>query len=330
MSKAVTTFYVLHGDDELLIEEEADHLRSKLSASPNIGLNTAVLDGTAADVNEILGAALAYPFLADVRLVIVRGLLTHATRKGAGSIGKGIVETLAQQLPQLPDWARLLLIERQRIDDKNKVIQTANGHERGSVRLCLAPKDAAQWILKRTEAVYKTKIEPRAAAALASVTQHDLRSADNELLKLALYVDGARPISEADVALLTPYASEASMFDMVDALAEGRVQVAAALVHRLIDQQEDAFSILGMIVRQFRLLILAKEHLVAGGSPKDLAEALGIHPYPAEKVGRQSRSFTLPQLEQIYRILQDYDARIKTGRIDPVLALDLLAAGLGR
>ena len=54
----------------------------------------------------------------------------------------------------------------------------------------------------------------------------DLRAADSELYKLSLYVDGERAIGEADVSLLTPYVSETSMFDMVDALAEGRTAAA--------------------------------------------------------------------------------------------------------
>ncbi len=328
MTKAAPTFYLLHGDDDLRIEEEAERLRREFSDSPNANLNTAVFDGAQAEVGDILGAALAFPFLADIRLVMVKGLLAHLTRKGAGATGKKALEDLAEQLPQLPAWARLLLIERQKLDERNKVVRLARSDEHGLEKLYVVPRDTTTWILQRAQNTYAAQIEPRAAAALASVTQADLRAADNELFKLILYVDGARPISEADVALLTPYVAETSMFAMVDAIAEGRTQTAMASIRRLLEQQEDPFSIFGMIVRQFRLLLLAKEHLVSGGYPKELAGVLGIHPYPAEKVARQSRSFTLARLETIYRAVQDYDLRIKTGRIDPLLALELLVAGL--
>jgi DNA polymerase-3 subunit delta len=330
MAKAAITFFVVHGDDDLRVEEEAQALRAQMQESPNAGLNTSLFDGTAADVGEVIGAALAYPFLSDMRLVIVKDLLSHLTRKGAGNTGKKALETLLAQLPELPDWARLVMVERRRVDEKNKVVQLARSHERGAEKLCLVPKDSTQWIIKRAQETYQSPIEARAASALAAVTGSDLRAADGELCKLALYVNGERTINEADVALLTPYVSEASMFDMVDAMAEGRVQAASLLMHRLLDQQEDPISLYGMIIRQFRLLLLAKEHLVEGGSPKALAEVLGIHPYPAEKVARQSRMFNIRQLEQIYRLLQDYDHRIKTGRIEPLLALDLLVSSLGR
>ena len=328
MSKAQPTFYLLHGNDDLRIEEETERLRQQFSDSPNAALNTSVFDGTQADINEIMGAALAFPFLSDTRLVIVKDLLAHLTRKGAGNVGKKALESLVEQLAQLPDWARLILVERRKMDERNKVVQLARNDEHGKEQLYVVPKDTTGWILQRAQNTYDAQIEPRAAAALATVTQTDLRAADNELLKLILYVDGARPITEADVALLTPYVAETSMFAMVDAIAEGRTQAAITSIQHLLEQQEDPFSIFGMIVRQFRLLLLAKEHLVSGGYPKDLPATLGIHPYPAEKVARQSRSFSLPQLEAIYRAVQDYDVRIKTGRIEALLALELLVASL--
>ncbi len=329
MSK-IYTLYLLHGDDDLRIEEEAIRLENQFDDPSNPGLNTSSFDGASADVGEIMGAALAFPFLAERRLVIVKDLVAHLTRKGAGNTGKKALETLIQQLPDLPDWARLILIERQRIDEKNKLVQLARSHERAAEKLCLVPKDTTQWISKRAQETYGTPINSQAAHALAMVTNGDLRAADSELYKLSLYVDGARAISEEDVSLLTPYVSETSMFDMVDALAEGRTTAAASLLHRLLGQQEDPFALYGMIIRQFRLLLLAKEHLVGGGSPKDLPGVLGVHAYPAEKAAKQSRSFTIPQLERIYRLLQEYDWKMKTGRIEPLLALDLLVASLGR
>jgi DNA polymerase-3 subunit delta len=158
----------------------------------------------------------------------------------------------------------------------------------------------------------------------------DLRRADNELVKLVSYVGTERSINESDVTLLTPYVAEANMFEMVDALAEGKGKVAIALVHRLLEQDADVFGLYGMIIRQFRLLLLAKEHLSDGGSPKDIASSIGVHPYVAEKLAKQSRSFTVEQLETVYRALHDYDFKMKTGQIEPLLALDLLIAGLAR
>lgn len=330
MTKPAPTFYIFHGDDDLRIEEEVGKLRAKINTSPNADLNSAEFDGAQTPIGEILSAVMAYPFLSDKRLVIVRDLLAWITRKGAGETGKKALEALMTTLPMLPDWARLIFWEREKLSESHKIVKLAQSDERGFEKLYLVPKDSTEWILKRAREVYNVEIEPAAAVALASVTGSDLRGADNELIKLIAFVDGEHPIRESDVALLTPYVQDASMFDMIDALAEGRGKAASALMYRLLEQQEDPFTILGMINRQFRLLLMARDHLDRGGSPKDIGTALSVHPFVGEKLAKQSRAFNSAQLERIYRALHEYDVKIKTGQIDAKLALDLLLSGLAR
>jgi DNA polymerase-3 subunit delta len=331
MSKPTPTFYLFHGDDDLSIDEAVNKLRAAMGSDANADLNISEFEGQNTSVPEVVNAVSSYPFLADKRLVIVKGLLTWISRKGAGETGKKAVEQLLESLPTLPPYARLVFVEREKLADNNKLVKLAQSDPNGYEKCFAAPKDSTSWIIKRARDAYTAEIEPRAASALASVTAEDLRRADNELLKLVSYVGGERPISENDVALLTPYVAEASLFEMVDALAEGRGQVVVSLIHRLLgDQKEDPFALYGMIVRQFRLLLLAREYLSGGGNPAHLAEAIHVHSFVAQKLAKQSRSFSVQQLERIYRALLDYDVKMKTGRIKPELALDLFIAALAQ
>ncbi len=330
MSQPVKTFYILHGDDDFTLEQEITNLRSRMSGE-NADLNTSEFDGEQASVAEVLNAVSSYPFLADRRVVFVKGMLGWITRKGAGETGKKAVEQLLSALPNLPDWARLIFIEREMLPDSNKILKLAKELPGGYEKSFHLGGDSSNWIMRRAREVYESSIDPQAAAALATITGNDLRRADNELIKLVSYVNQERPITEDDVALLTPYVAEARLFDMVDALAEGRANAALHMLHRLLmEKDNDPFKLYGMIVRQFRLLLTVKEYLVAGGAPKQMAGALGMKPFVADKTARQARAFTLAQLEQIYRSLLDYDIRMKTGRIEPQLALDLLVAGLAK
>ncbi|MFN8376839.1 MAG: DNA polymerase III subunit delta [Anaerolineae bacterium] len=318
---------MFHGEDDAKARGRGRQT-SGHDAQHNGELNMVEFEGVNVSAPELISASSAYPFLADKRMVIVKGFISHITRKGAGETGKKAVDYLLEALPELPPYARLVFAEREALPENSKLVKLAA--DKGFAKLYSAPKDSTGWIQKRAKDYYKTSITPRAAAALASVTPEDLRRADSELFKLVSYAEG-REITEDDVALLTPYVQEANTFAMVDALAEGRAGDATRLLHRLLDDREDPFAVYGMIVRQFRLLLLAKEHLTSpGGSPSTVANALGIKPYPAEKISKQSRAFSVPQLEKIYRTLADYDVKMKTGRIEPVLALDLLIASLAR
>jgi len=327
-----TTFYILHGDDDLSIDEAVSKIQAEMGDDPNADMNTSHFDGSSASVPEILGAVTSYPFLSERRLVIVKGLIGWITRKGAGQTGKDSVARLNDELPHLPDYSRLVLVERGTIKDNNAVMKVAKGQDNGYIHAFTAPKDPTSWILDRARREYETRIDNRAAAALAAVTGDDLRRADNELVKLVNYVGTEdRPITEDDVATLTPYVPEANIFKMVDAIAEGRGQLALDLMHRLLaDKKQDPFGLYGMIVRQFRLLLLAKEHLVSGGTANGIASAVSVRPFVAQNLARQARGFALDDLERIYRSLAETDLKMKTGRIDPALALDLFVASIAR
>ncbi len=318
---AKPTFYIFHGEDDLAIEEQVEKMRHAMGE--NGDLNTSTFDGESANIHDILNAASSYPFLADMRLVIVRGLIGWVTRKGAGETGKKALAQLKEALPNLPDTARLVLVERP-LEENNALLKIAKESGRGFAKNFSAPKDLRAWVIKRALDAYGVTIEPRAADALASVIGTDLRRADNELVKLVSYTDGA-PITEADVAALTPYVAEANLFNMIDALAEGRGQVALLLMHRALREKDNnPFSLFGRVTSHFRNLLLAKEALLLGTS---VSTAVGArHPFVAEKFTKQARHFSLDELETIYRRLQQYDADMKIGRIDAELALDLFVA----
>lgn len=326
------TFYIFHGDDDISIGGALKRMRDAMGDDGD--LNTSEFEGADTTVPDVLGAAKSMPFLSDKRLVIVRGLIQHITRKGAGETGKKASERLLEELPNLPAYARLVMIERDVIADNNKILKATVTMKNGYIGKFEKPQNLMSWIIKRAKTEYKTEILPQAAQALTDVVGDDMRRADSELFKLICYVDEGQPITEQDVAALTPYVPEANVFEMVDALARGNGQLALQMIHRALhdNPRDPGFALFSMIVRQFRLLLMVREHLNTGGGPQNpvIAKALGVHPYVAGKISQQSRAFSIEQLDTILKRLQKYDQDMKTGRIEPRLALDLLVTGLSR
>jgi len=326
------TFYIFHGDDDISVENALNKMRDSMGADGDF--NTSEFEGSNATVPDILGAVKSMPFLADKRLVIVKDLISHITRKGAGEVGKKARERLLEELPNLPPHARLVLVERETLSDKNKVLRAAEKMDNGYIGKFEKPKNLTGWIIKRAKDEYDTEIVPQAAQAIADVVNDDMRRADNELYKLVCYVDDDHLINEQDVATLTPYVPEANVFEMVDALARGNGNLALQLIHQALhdNPRDPGFGLFALIVRQFRLLLMVREHLNNGGGsqPPVIAKALGVHPFVAGKISKQSRAFSTDQLDSILKRLQKYDQDMKTGRIEPRLALDLLVTSLAR
>ena len=118
---------------------------------------------------------------------------------------------------------------------------------------------------------------------------------------------------------------EGAIFDFVDALGNRNRGKAIEEYHRLLIDQ-DPQRVFGMIVRQFRLLLLSREILDQNGGENEITQKLKTHPYVSGKIAAQARQFSQVQLESIYRHLLEIDADLKTGVMSGDLNVDLLIA----
>jgi DNA polymerase-3 subunit delta len=325
MARQSPTFYVFHGDDEYSIKVQVDDMRQKMGDD----LNITEFDGTKATASEVISAAQALPFLSDRRLVLVYGMLEYLSRRGASEASKDDLKKLVAALVTLPSSARLIFVESKTLSAKHAVIKLIHEDPSGYEKAFNPPKNPISWIQKQAQ-VYNVTIQPQAASALAGVIDTDLRKADNELVKLAAYVGDGGTITEKEVTLLTSYVAESSVWDMVDSLGKRDGNQAMEQLHRLLDvDRQEPMQLFGMVIRQFRLLIQAREVMDEGGNANSIATELNVHSFVGKKLHGQARGFSsIGQLESIYRHLLDTDFKVKTGQVEILVALDLLVAGL--
>lgn len=321
-------FYIFHGPDELSRTETLAKLRGQMGDPSLAELNTTVLDGESLTLGQLQEVCDALPFVSDRRLVIVHNYLRRLG-SGKGSGERSALESLAEYLPAMSEWARLIFIEEDSLPQSHPILKLAEKHEAGQVYAFDGPArgELAGWIVNRVEDK-GAAIERPAADALAIAVGDDLRLLDSEIEKLATYVNNQRPITTADVDLLVPYAGAANVFAMVDAIGRRDGRAALRSLHKLLDENAAPLYLLSMIVRQFRILIQVKELSSQGLAASTIAKRAGLHPFVAEKAQRQAMNFSIGQLEVIYARLLETDLAIKTGKTEDVLALDTLVAAL--
>lgn len=323
-------FYIFDGEDAFSQSEQIDSLMESMGDPATRELNTMVLDGRTTTLNEIRHHCDTMPFLSDRRLVLVRDLLGRLGQKGSRADSQFLKE-LVDYLPNMPDTARLFFLESKTLPKRHPVVKLAKSSEAGQVKTFEVPTGSqlARWVRTKVKQA-NAEIEPQAVQALCTFVGNDLYQLVHEIEKLAAYTDGQRAINVQDIQLLTPHARQASIFDMVDALGQRDGRTASRIYHTLLDAGEHPLAIMGMITRQFRLLIQVKELAPTLGTHQAIARELHQNPYPIKKILAQSKNFTFSQLSQIYHKLLDADVEIKTGRIEPALALDTLIAGISR
>jgi DNA polymerase-3 subunit delta len=330
-------FYLLYGLDEFGLAEFVEQLKQTLGDASLAALNTTLFDGRTVTLPDLRAACDAMPFLTERRLVLVEGWLTRLLSRGddaeadtdtrGSASARETIQALLEYLPRQPDTTLLILVEKRDLPEKNPLLKTATGANWAQVKRFDLPKgeDLVKWIRARARAE-GGDFSREAALALAQAESHP-RALGHEIEKLLTYVDFKRPVERADVEHLTPAGSEARIFDLVDALGQRRGPPAQRQLHHLLETEEPLY-LLGMIVRQFRLILLAREMLDARATEPDVAHALGLHSFSAGKICAQARNFSLTALERIYHRLLDCDADIKTGQAAAATVLDTLVAEL--
>ena len=183
-----------------------------------------------------------------------------------------------------------------------------------------------RWIESETKKL-GGRIDPDAAARLSEMVGGDTRIASQELTKLLTYVNFARPVTLLDVDRVSIVSAQGNVFELVDALGQGDGKKAQHVLHQLLEEEE-AFELWGMVIRQFRLLLQARELLDASASISDVQNALGLHEFVAQKVTGQAKRFSLNTLESIYHKLLEIDEGAKTSQVPLDLALDTLVVEL--
>lgn len=188
----------------------------------------------------------------------------------------------------------------------------------------LDPGEVEAWLRRRARTL-DVALEPEALAALATAVGADLERADRELEKLRAYAGGAR-VSESDVRTLVSGAVEQDVFELTKAVVRQDARAAVRVLERLLDSGEPPLRLHGLLVWQFRLL------LVAAGvkSDRELDRALaqtGLSRGAVQRWRREASGIRPSLVRRAYESLYAADLAIKTS-VDPRSVFQLLVLDL--
>lgn len=338
--------YLFLNGDEYLVAQALSQIKAGLGDAEMADLNTMDVEGSRTSAADLLGQAAMMPFLAPRRLVIARGYLTYLDRrmaqsKDTGSAAHAEAVTLLTGVGQVDESADLLFVDDGvdkrralwrgfRLPEGQAVPGLAELVKSGVISAPDLPTPDAKaipaWLQQRARE-RQIPIQNRAVQMLADFVGTNLRQLDNELDKLAAYADG-HPISDQDVRLLVSDASEALIWDLTDALSQRNGQGAMQALTELRRGEANAFYLLTMIARQYRLILQVKEAMQSLGNDRTaIARQIKENPYPVGKAMGLSRQYAQPDLIAILERLLEVDFAMKTGA-DPETEIDVLVAEL--
>jgi DNA polymerase-3 subunit delta len=331
--------YVFHGDDDFSASEALGALMDAAGPPELRESNVTQLSASEFTIDRFGSAAMVVPFLAERRVVVVRGLLAasqaqrprRGRRQPAAAKDAAPAAGLEPLLSELPPTTDVVFLEG-KLPAGNALLATIRGlgPELASIREfgALRRDSLAAWVRERASQK-GAAIDGAAVTELAELVGASLWSMDGELEKLATYC-GGRAITKEDVAALVSGSREASVFELVDAIMDGRPEVAQGATERLMRGGATGPYLLAMIARQARLVAIA-QNLAAQRVPQgEWAPRLGTgSDFVVRKTAKQARRFAPEAVRALYGLLLEADMAMKTGETTDELALTELLAQAG-
>jgi DNA polymerase-3 subunit delta len=326
---SVKNLLLLYGREEYLIQWAVHNLVKKFINEACSDMDFSRLDGTTVTFEQIRNDCETLPFLSQRRVVLVSGfkLIEGGKTKGMDEEGEKLLADYIRSIPE-----NCMLIFTAESTDKRKKIyksiaQSGGVYEFGE----LDEKSLKSYIEKRFKEAGKTA-RPSVIAELIAAsgyydkeTDYTLYNLENDIKKAVAYNESAEIGMEA-VENTVSGNMDTNVFAMIDALGRDRKEEAYQLLHNLLVSGEQVYKLLGLLCSHFEIILSVKEMKEEGKSFAEMKETLGIHEFRIKKAASFAEKYSLGNLRKILQKTYDIDKSIKTGLLEPSLALELFIA----
>lgn len=299
----------LYGQDTYRVREKMKEIIAQYKKIHKSGLNLKHFS----DFKDFDNSFKQSSMFKEKKLAIIRDLLSNNDFR----------DKFLEKVNDLLKTDDLILIYQEDDFSKNSsLFKTLKKKAKSQEFEVLTGQKLKNWVKKEFDN-YGRDINSEALDLLVKYVGNDLWQMSNEIKKLASY---KKKIEKEDVELLTRSKIETDIFKTIDAIADKNKKLALSLIHKHLEKGDSPLYLFSMINYQFRNLLMVKDLIDRCKPYNIILKKTGLHPFVVKKTYSQARVFDLQELKKIYQRIFQIDLNIKTGKIEPQLALDLLIA----
>ena len=318
----LNSLYLLHGSDDYQIDKFIEKFIERHCAGEFKDFNLDVLTEDDNSMVQLFNSVETLPFMVEKRVVIF-----HAYELLSGKTGMD--EKLFDLISDVPETTVLLLVSHKKTDKRLKLYKEIKKQGEIIKFESLKYKKLDMWIKKQVQRE-DYKITNRAVKLLEEAFNNNLQRLKSELEKIIIFADDTDLITKDIVEKVISkdwLVKENIIFDFVDEIGRNNTSKALNLLFDILNEGTTPKQIIGMIARQLRLMLQSKLLSKEGLTIDQIAGRLKQHPYPVEKCLKQSKNFSIENLEKALEKLLDADYNLVTGN-DDQLELELLVVEL--
>jgi DNA polymerase-3 subunit delta len=290
--------YLIAGSDEAKIGAARERLRGRAEAEGGAGALEVFepAGGAGPDADALSAAVCALSLTASRRYL----LADRVERWGAAQAGR-VVEALDAVGP---DTTVVLIARGKKPAKLAKAVEKAGG----DVLVYDAPRERdlpARLVADARERGFE--LDPAAARLLVERMGTSTMRLANELDRLALWAGKGGEVTLADLEAMVADTSEEARWTLSDALVERRSDTAMLAAERLLAQGESVSGLVYALASRLRSAHDALSALERGGSPKQVASSLDMHPYAATMLVKRLRGASLDELRGAITAVADLE-----------------------
>lgn len=304
--------YLLAGTEALLRDDASRAIAEVVLADGPRDFNLDRIDGATCTEAELVDAVRLLPVLAERRLVLLRE--PEGKRRRSKTLAEGIVAAVEA----VRDSSTVLVVTASTVDKRSKWVKAFR--EPAALVACDPPKGqrAVVAFLREEAKRRRISLQPGAAEALAEAVGPQLLMLRQELEKAALHAGPGAPVGRHDVMAIASDVAEEPIWDLTDAIGEGRTPDALVVLDRLLGSGTPPPILLGALASHFRRLVRARCGASVGG-----------HPFLVRKLESQAQRYSQRRLVTCLHAIHQFDEALKgQGSLPAGIALERLVMGL--
>jgi len=307
--------YFIYGEDSYRSKRKLEEIVLGYKKIHKSGLNLIYVDAKESSFKDLYSNFKITSMFAEKKLIILKNIFDD----------KKFQEDFLKNIDSIEKIEDIVVVyESGVVDKRTKLFKTFEKKVKCQEFECLSPASLKKWVLIEFEK-NKVKINPDALDLLTEFVKNDLWQMANEINKLSNYKINS-VVKKEDVELLVRPNTESDIFKTIDALASKNKRLALFLLHKHLENGDNALYLLSMIAYQFRTLLIIKELQDKQIPYATMAKKSGLHPFVVQKSFYLCNQFSMEQLKKIYQKIFQIDLDIKTGKVEAETALDLLLA----
>ncbi len=312
-TKKFKNAYLLFGEERYLINSYKEKLRAAIVDKSTELMNLNIYDGQSTDVKDIIAQANTAPFFSDYRLIMVSdtGLFKEGRKEDSSAMAEAVKSC---------DKSCVFLFFNEKVDKRNALYKAVKKYGYCCEINELKEQQLAQWLteysdgrLKGSDAVYFVR---NIGTSLEKLTQ--------EYDKLIAYA-GDSKIKREYIDIACSKSDEMNIYDMVDAIGGKNTERALDIYNNMLFAKNEPVAIMGMISRQFRLILKCKYlQIQKKYNYRQIAAELRMNEFVAMKCTSQAKNFSIKTLMSAIEDCAKCDSDFRQGLIDIRLGVELI------